>query len=306
MPSRVKVYEVGPRDGLQNEAQSIPTSTKVQLINMLSAAGFQAIEATSFVSPKWVPQLADAADVLAQMYQRPGTSYPVLTPNMKGLEGALRAGAKEVAVFAAASEAFSRKNINMSIAESLKKFQEVIATAKFSGVAVRGYVSCAVGCPYQGRVDAQASADVAQALHEMGVYEVSMADTTGVGTPASMEAMLQATAAVVPVSRLAVHCHDTYGMAIANIAASLRMGVAVVDSAVAGLGGCPYARGATGNVATEDVLYLLDGYGIQHGVDMAQVLQASDFISRALGRPNASKVAKALLAKHAAAPVAAS
>ncbi|KAG2492154.1 hypothetical protein HYH03_009645 [Edaphochlamys debaryana] len=300
MPAEVTIYEVGPRDGLQNEAQTIPTEVKVRLIDMLTDAGIKAIEATSFVSPKWVPQLADAKQVIAAMRKAPGVQYPVLTPNLKGLQGALEAGCREVAVFAAASEAFSRRNINCSVAESLKRFEEVVVAARKEGVAVRGYVSCAVGCPYQGHVDPGAAADVGAALYGMGCYEVSMADTIGVGTPASMERMLQATMQQIPVSKLAVHCHDTYGMAIANIAASLRLGVAVVDSSVAGLGGCPYARGATGNVATEDVLYLLDGYGIRHGISMDAVLAASEYISGALGRPNGSRVAKALLARRAA------
>ncbi|KXZ49825.1 hypothetical protein GPECTOR_19g276 [Gonium pectorale] len=299
MPSSVTVYEVGPRDGLQNEPKSIRTDVKVTLINMLTDAGFKAIEATSFVSPKWVPQLGDAKDVMARVRRAPGVQYPVLTPNMQGLTGALASGCREVAVFAAASEAFSKRNINCTVEESLKRFEAVVTAARKEGVAVRGYVSCAVGCPYQGAVEPEAAAAVGAALHGMGCYEVSMADTIGVGTPASMERMLQATLRQVPASALAVHCHDTYGMAIANIASALRMGISVIDSSVAGLGGCPYARGATGNVATEDVLYLLDGYGIRHGIDMDAVLRASEYISGALGRPNGSRVARALLARRA-------
>lgn len=299
LPAHVTIYEVGPRDGLQNEPKAIPTDVKVKFIDMLSSAGFKAIEATSFVSPKWVPQLADAREVLARMARAPGAAYPVLTPNMQGLTGALGSGCKEVAVFAAASEAFSRKNINCSVEESLKRFEAVVTAARKEGVAVRGYVSCAVGCPIQGVVEPRAAADVAAALYGMGCYEVSMADTIGVGTPRSMEDMLQATMRHVPAEKLAVHCHDTYGMAIANIDRSLRMGIATVDSSVAGLGGCPYARGATGNVATEDVMYLLDGYGISHGVSWDAVLAASEYISNALGRANGSRVAKAMLAKRA-------
>ncbi|PNW74477.1 hypothetical protein CHLRE_12g485550v5 [Chlamydomonas reinhardtii] len=300
LPSSVTIYEVGPRDGLQNEKKVIPADVKVAFIDLLSGAGFKAIEATSFVSPKWVPQLGDAAEVVARMRKAPGVEYPVLTPNMKGLAGALAAGCREVAVFAAASEAFSRKNINCSVRDSLKRFEEVVVAARKEGVKVRGYVSCAVGCPIQGAVEPAAAADVGAALHHMGCYEVSMADTIGVGTPASMERMLGATlAAGVPAARLAVHCHDTYGMAVANIIAAMRMGVAVVDASVAGLGGCPYARGATGNVATEDVMYMLDGYGISHGLDWGRVLDASEYISAALGRPNGSRAAKALLARRA-------
>ncbi|GLC47489.1 hypothetical protein PLESTB_000890900 [Pleodorina starrii] len=299
LPARVTIYEVGPRDGLQNERKAIPTDVKVAFIDMLTDAGFKKIEATSFVSPKWVPQLGDAAEVMARIRRAPGVSYPVLVPNMQGLTGALASGCGEVAVFAAASETFSKRNINCTVAESLKRFEKVATEARAAGARVRGYVSCAVGCPYEGRVEPQAAADVAAALQQMGCYEVSMADTIGVGTPASMEAMLKATLRQVSADKLAVHCHDTYGMAIANILTSLRMGVSVVDSSVAGLGGCPYARGATGNVATEDVLYMLDGYGIVHGIDMDAVLRASEFISGALGRPNGSRVARALLARRA-------
>ncbi|GLI66702.1 hypothetical protein VaNZ11_010579, partial [Volvox africanus] len=306
LPGWVTIYEVGPRDGLQNESKKIPTDVKVAFIDMLTAAGFQMIEATSFVSPKWVPQLGDAKEVMARIRREPGVSYPVLVPNMQGLAGALASGCGEVAVFAAASETFSRRNINCSVRESLKRFEKVAADAVAAGARVRGYVSCAVGCPYEGRIEPNAAADVAVALQEMGCYEVSMADTIGVGTPASMEAMLTATLRQLRPDKLAVHCHDTYGMAIANILTALRMGITVVDSSVAGLGGCPYARGATGNVATEDVLYLLDGYGIQHGIDMDAVLRASEYISNALGRPNSSRVARALLARRADAAAATS
>lgn len=301
LPESVTIVEVGPRDGLQNEATKVPTEVKVQLIEMLAGAGLPAVESTSFVSPKWVPQLADAADVLARVRRRPGVRYPVLTPNMKGFENTLKAGATEVAIFTAASEAFCRKNTNCSIDESLRRFDDVVAAAKREGVAVRGYVSCVVGCPYQGEVAPQEAARVAQALHEMGCYEVSMGDTIGVGTPASVAAMFEACKQVVPVQQLAAHMHDTYGMAVANILASLQLSVAVVDSSVAGLGGCPYARGATGNVATEDVVYLLDGFGIRHGVDMGRLLDASDFICSFLGHRNNSRAAEALLATRGAA-----
>ncbi|EFN59176.1 hypothetical protein CHLNCDRAFT_138066 [Chlorella variabilis] len=300
LPSSVTIVEVGPRDGLQNEPEKVSTDVKVQLIDQLTAAGLPVIESTSFVSPKWVPQLADAADVLARIAQRPGVRYPVLAPNMKGFENALKAGAREVAIFTAASEAFNRKNLNCSVDESLRKFDDVMAAAKREGVAVRGYVSCVVGCPYQGEVLPEDAARVAGALHEMGCYEVSMGDTIGTGTPASVAAMFEACKQRVPVERLAAHMHDTYGQGVANTLAALQMGVAVVDSSVAGLGGCPYAKGATGNVSTEDVVYMLDGFGIRHGVDMERLLDASEFICRALGRRNNSRAAEALLKKRQA------
>jgi len=305
LPESVTIYEVGPRDGLQNEKQNIPTDVKVAFINKLSSAGFRAIEATSFVSPKWVPQLADAPEVMRRIERRPGVAYPVLTPNLKGVENAIKAGAQHVAIFGAASEAFSKKNINCSVDESLKRFEEVVAAAKKAGVQVRGYVSCVVGCPYSGKVDPKAAAAVAGALDAMGCYEVSMGDTTGVGTPASVSRMFEETLKVVPAQRLAAHMHDTYGQAVANILASLQLGVRVIDSSVAGLGGCPYAKGASGNVATEDVVYLLDGLGIRHGLDLDAILDAGAFICAALGRPSQSKAAQALLAKRAAAAAAA-
>lgn len=302
LPASVTIVEVGPRDGLQNEPEKVPTEVKVELIERLAAAGLPVVESTSFVSPKWVPQLADAADVLARVRQQPGTRYTVLTPNMKGFENALAAGAREVAIFTAASEAFNRKNLNCSVDESLRKFDNVAAAAKAEGVAVRGYVSCVVGCPIQGEVTPQAAAHVAVALSEMGCYEVSMGDTIGVGNPASVAAMFRACMdAGLPAERLAAHMHDTYGQALANILASLQLGIRVVDSSVAGLGGCPYAQGATGNVATEDVVYMLSGLGIQHGVDMGRLLDASEFICKALGKRNGSRAAEALLRKRAAA-----
>ncbi|WP_201211163.1 hydroxymethylglutaryl-CoA lyase [Rhodocyclus purpureus] len=294
LPASVRIVEVGPRDGLQNEKQLVPTAVKRELISRLGAAGLQSIEATSFVSPKWVPQMADNAELMAGLERLAGVSYPVLTPNLKGLEAALAAGAEDVAVFAAASESFSRKNINCSIAESLDRFAPVMAAAREAGVRVRGYVSCVVGCPYEGEISPSAVAAVAATLFEMGCNEISLGDTVGVGTPLKIRRMLDAVAAKVPLSRLAGHYHDTYGMAIANIYASLEAGVAVFDASVAGLGGCPYARGAAGNVATEDVVYLLDGLGIETGIDLTQLVDCAHWISEQLGRRPNSKVALAL------------
>jgi hydroxymethylglutaryl-CoA lyase len=299
LPSAVTIVEVGPRDGLQNEKQQVPTDVKLRLIEGLADAGLREVEATSFVSPKWVPQLADAAKVMQQLRRKPGVKYPVLTPNLKGLKAAVDAGATEVAVFAAASEAFSLKNINCSIDESLARFNDVMQAAKDANVAVRGYVSCVVGCPYQGYVDPKVAARVAGKLYEMGCYEVSMGDTIGVGTPASVTTMFKACQDKVPTDKLAAHMHDTYGQAVANILAALTLGIKVVDSSVAGLGGCPYAKGATGNVATEDVVYMLEGFGIQHGVDMTKLLSVSKYICEALGKPGNSRAARALLAKQA-------
>lgn len=299
LPHSVRIVDVGPRDGLQNEKQQVPTDTKVELIRRLGDAGLKTIEATAFVSPKWVPQMADNAEVMARIARLPGVSYPVLTPNEKGLEAAIAAGAKEVAVFGAASEAFSQKNINCSIAESLDRFRPVVAAAKKADVAVRGYVSCVLGCPYQGDVSPLAVAEVAWALYEMGCYEISLGDTIGSGTPEKTKAMIEAVAKRVPIKKLAGHYHDTYGMAAANIYASLELGVAVFDASVAGLGGCPYAKGASGNVATEDVVYLLEGLGISTGIDLQRLVEAGAFISAHLGRESASKAARALLAKCA-------
>ncbi len=297
----MKIVEVAARDGLQNEEQVVSTAVKIGLINRLSAAGLSAIEATAFVSPKWVPQMADNAAVMAGITRTPGTTYPVLVPNMKGLEAALRAGVQEVAVFAAASESFSKKNINCSIDESLKRFEAVAVAAQASAVRVRGYISCVLGCPYEGAVAPQTVAWVATKLAEIGCYEISLGDTIGVGTPGKTRAMIEAVASHVPVERLAGHYHDTYAQALPNIYASLELGVSVFDSSVAGLGGCPYAVGATGNVATEDVLYMLDGLGIDTGVDMEKLLTAADFICAALGRATGSKVGRALAAKRSAA-----
>lgn len=298
LPQRVQIVEVGPRDGLQNEAQVVPAAVKIALIERLGAAGLKTIEATAFVSPKWVPQMGDAAEVMAGIARRPGVSYPVLVPNMKGFEQALAAGAQEIAVFAAASEAFSQKNINCSIDESLERFRPVAEAARQHGMRVRGYVSCVAGCPYQGAVQPAAVAAVAARLHEMGCYEISLGDTIGVGTPAAVQRMLDAVAQRVPAAQLAGHYHDTYGQALANIYASLEMGVAVFDASVAGLGGCPYAAGASGNVATEDVVYLMNGLGIGTGVDLDRLVEAGAFICAELGREPASKVARAVLAKR--------
>jgi hydroxymethylglutaryl-CoA lyase len=291
---KVKIYEVGPRDGLQNEKQTVPASVKIALIDRLSETGLKYIEATSFVSPKWVPQLADAAEVMAGIKRRPGVVYPVLVPNEKGMEGALAAHAQEIAVFAAASESFSPKNINCSIDESLARFVPVIETAKAHNIPVRGYVSCVVGCPYEGEVEPAQAAAVARKLFEMGCYEISLGDTIGVGTPDKVRAMLDVAIECVPLPRLALHLHDTFGHALDNIRTGLDMGVSVYDSSVAGLGGCPYAPGASGNVATEDVLALMQSLGIETGVDLAKVIEAAWFVSDALGRKPVSKAAAAV------------
>ncbi|BCS52768.1 hydroxymethylglutaryl-CoA lyase [Geobacter sp. SVR] len=288
------MVEVGPRDGLQNEQAIVPTEVKVELINRLSATGLSVIESTSFVSPKWVPQMADNAQVMAGITRRPGVSYPVLVPGMQGFEAAVAAGARELAVFTAASEAFCQHNINCSIAQSLERFAPVMEAAHQRTIKVRGYVSCVLGCPYQGEVPLETVADVSQRLLELGCYEISLGDTIGRGTPAKAQAMVKAVAARVPRRRLAVHFHDTYGQALANILAVLELGISVVDSSVAGLGGCPYAKGATGNVASEDLLCMLNGLGIETGVDLTRLIAAGLYISSYLGRPTGSKVARAL------------
>ncbi|HEX2667567.1 MAG TPA: hydroxymethylglutaryl-CoA lyase [Gammaproteobacteria bacterium] len=292
LPKSVKIVEVGPRDGLQNEKGVIPAADKISFIDLLSETGLKTIEATSFVSPKWVPQLADAEEVFKGIQKKPGVSYPVLVPNDKGMERALAAGVKEIAVFTAASESFNQKNINASIAESIERFKPVMAMAAKAGVKVRGYVSTVIGCPYEGAIQPEAVARVAKDLAAIGCYEISLGDTIGVGTPVKAQAMLQAAAAEVPMHKLAVHFHDTYGQALANIHACLELGVAVVDSSTSGLGGCPYAKGATGNVATEDVLFMLTGMGIGTGVDMAKLLAAGAFISGMLNRTPESKLGR--------------
>jgi len=289
----VRIVEVGPRDGLQNEPREVPTEIKVQLIERLAEAGLPAVEATAFVSPKWVPQMADHTEVLERIRRKPGVDYPVLAPNLKGFESARAAGATEVAIFGAASESFSRKNINCSIAESLDRFRPVADAARTAGVKVRGYVSCVLGCPYEGEVPAAQVAKVAKALYEMGCYEVSLGDTIGTGTPAKTKAMIEACAAEVPMAKLAGHYHDTYGQALANIYASLELGVHTFDASVAGLGGCPYAAGASGNVATEDVVYMLDGMGVRTGVELGQLVDIGRWICGVLGKEPSSKVNKA-------------
>jgi len=297
LPRKVRIVEVGPRDGLQNEPTNVPTAVKIELIERLADAGLPAVEATAFVSPKWVPQMADHAQVMAGVRRNTGVAYPVLVPNMKGFEAARAAGAEEIAVFGAASETFSRKNINCSIAESLERFAPVIAAARAQGMRVRGYISCVAGCPYEGDVKPRAVATVAAKLYEMGCYEISLGDTIGVGTPGKIGRMIEAVAAKVPVEKLAGHYHDTYGQALTNIYASLELGVKTFDSSVAGLGGCPYAKGATGNVATEDVIYMLDGLGIETGVDLMKILRTGQFICSELGREPSSKVARAMAAR---------
>jgi len=294
----VRIVEVGPRDGLQNEPREVPTAVKVELIERLADAGLPAVEATAFVSPKWVPQMADHTEVLERIRRKPGVDYPVLAPNLKGFEAARAAGATEVAIFGAASEAFSRKNINCSIAESLERFRPVAQAAKAANIKVRGYVSCVLGCPYEGDISPKRVADVAAALADMGCYEISLGDTIGVGTPGKTKAMLQACAERVPVTKLAGHYHDTYGQALANIYASLELGVATFDASIAGLGGCPYAAGASGNVATEDVVYMLNGLGARTGVDLDKLVDIGAWICGVLGREPSSKAARALAAKR--------
>ncbi len=300
LPDFVKIVEVGPRDGLQNEKAAVSTDQKVRLIDMLSETGLKVIESGAFVSPKWVPQMADSADVMARIDRKPDISYPVLAPNLKGLEGALAARAEEVAIFGAASESFSKKNINKSIAESLDAFRPVAEQALAAGLRVRGYISCVLGCPYEGRIDPAVVAEVSRELKSMGCYEISLGDTIGTGTPEEARRMIAAVAEYVPIEEIGVHFHDTYGQALANLYACLEMGVAVADASVAGLGGCPYAKGATGNVATEDVLYMLQGCGIETGVDLTKVMAAGRFISDVIGRPPVSRVHRALMAKDAA------
>ncbi|MBI6566157.1 hydroxymethylglutaryl-CoA lyase [Pseudomonas synxantha] len=293
LPSHVRLVEVGPRDGLQNEAQPISVADKVQLVNALSEAGLSYIEVGSFVSPKWVPQMAGSAEVFAQIQRKPGVTYGALAPNLRGFEDALAAGVKEVAVFAAASEAFSQRNINCSISESLARFAPIMAAARQHGISVRGYVSCVLGCPYEGAIAPEQVATVTRELYAMGCYEVSLGDTIGTGTAGATRRLFEVVGAQVPRDKLAGHFHDTYGQAIANVYAGLLEGIQVFDSSIAGLGGCPYAKGASGNVATEDVLYLLNGLGIDTGIDLERLIGAGQQISRVLGRPSGSRVAKA-------------
>lgn len=297
LPAKVKIVEVGVRDGLQNEKQAIDLATKLQLVHMLEDAGLSVIESGAFVSPKWVPQMADTGELLRMLTPKPGISYPVLVPNMKGLEAALQYGVKEIAVFGAASESFSQKNINCSIAESLERFAPVCDAAADAGIKIRGYVSCVLGCPYEGEIAPDAVRAVAAKLYEMGCYEISLGDTIGTGTPVKTAKMLEAVLGDIPREKLAAHFHDTYGQALANLLVALESGIAVIDSAVAGLGGCPYASGASGNVASEDVVYMLDGMGIETGIDLDKLHKAGAFISKALGRSPASKTAQALTAK---------
>ncbi|WP_299493805.1 hydroxymethylglutaryl-CoA lyase [uncultured Shewanella sp.] len=294
LPKRVSIFEVGARDGLQNE-RAVSTQDKVTLINNLAKAGLTRIEAASFVSPKWVPQMADSLDVMANITRHPGVVYSGLTPNVTGLERALEANIDEVAIFGSASESFSQRNINCSIAESLERFAPVVAQAKQHNIPIRGYVSCVLGCPYEGNIAIDNVAKVAEKLHQLGCYEISLGDTIGIGTPLQAQRMVEAVSKVVPIHQLALHFHDTYGQALANILACLETGVSVVDSSVAGLGGCPYAKGASGNLATEDLVYMLHGMGIETGIDLKLLAQAGQQISDVLTRSNGSKVAKALL-----------
>ncbi len=294
LPKQVRIVEVGPRDGLQNEKQAIPTSAKIQLIENLVDAGLHYIEAGSFVNPKWVPQMADSGEVFSGIARKQGVTYAALTPNLQGYERAIAVGANEVAIFAAASEAFSQKNINCSIAESIARFETLISAAKKQQIPVRGYISCVAGCPYAGKVDPNIVAGIANDLLELGCYEISLGDTIGVGTAGQIKQLVEILARTIPIEKIAVHMHDTYGQALANIYAALETGVSVIDSSVAGLGGCPYAVGATGNVATEDVVYLLNGLGIEHGIDLEKLIYAGNTISNVLGKPTNSRVARAL------------
>lgn len=295
LPQRVKIIEVGPRDGLQAEKAQVETRVKVELVNRLSLAGFQNIEATSFVSPKWVPQMGDASEVMAAISRQEAVGYSVLTPNQRGLEGAIEAGADEAVIFGAASEAFSRQNINCSIEESVRRFAPVAASAKNAGLRLRGSISCCFGCPYEGDVPVSAVLEMIGKFADLGCDEIDLADTIGVGTPGQVARIINAAATAFPLERLSGHFHDTYGQALPNILAALQEGIAIFHSSVAGLGGCPYARGATGNVATEDVLYMLHGLGIETGIDLNQVVAVGDFISQAIGRSNGSRAGRALL-----------
>ncbi|MBI36049.1 MAG: hydroxymethylglutaryl-CoA lyase [Alphaproteobacteria bacterium] len=297
MPSKVRIYEVGPRDGLQAEKQSVSTEEKIELIERLAEAGIKSVESGAFVSPKWVPQMADSVSVLRKIKRKQGTSYPVLTPNMKGFYGALEVKADEIALFSAASETFSQKNTNCSIRDSLERAKEVAEAGLSHGMRIRGYISCALGCPYEGEVNKENVVVLAKTLREMGCYEISLGDTIGVGTPHKAKEMLSAVASEVPIDELALHFHDSYGQALANILACLELGVSTIDTAVSGLGGCPYAPGASGNVATEDVLYMLDGLGIETAISFDEVIKAGQFICKVLGRKTTSKVAQAYISR---------
>ncbi|GAB3097438.1 hydroxymethylglutaryl-CoA lyase [Aestuariicella hydrocarbonica] len=297
LPKHVRIVEVGPRDGLQNEKQPIDAATKIALIERLADAGVSHIESGSFVNPKWVPQMAGSDEILSNIHRKNGVVYSALTPNLQGFGRAVLANTDEVAIFTAASESFTQKNINCSIAESIERFEPIMSEAKARGIKVRCYVSTALGCPYEGYVAPEKAAHVAKQLYDMGCYEISISDTTGVATPASTQRVLEECLKLIPLEHLAVHMHDTYGQALANILIALQMGISVVDSSVAGLGGCPYAKGASGNVATEDVVYMLNGMGIETGIDLDTLIQAGDSICTALGRDNGSKVARALLTK---------
>jgi hydroxymethylglutaryl-CoA lyase len=298
LPGKVKIVEVGPRDGLQNEKETVPAEVKIELVNRLTDAGFPNVEAASFVSPTWVPQMATSAEVMAGIRRKPGVIYSALVPNMKGFEAALEAKADEIVIFGAASEAFSQKNINCSIAESIERFREVAQATKQHGLLLRGAISCTVGCPYQGEVPADSVADVVQRMRDLGCDEIDIADTIGVGTPRKVQAVIERAAREFPIERLSGHFHDTYGQALANIYASMEVGVAIFHSSVAGLGGCPYAKGATGNVATEDVLFMMQGLGIETGIDLDAVVDAGQFISKHLGRKAVSRAGNAIAVKR--------
>ena len=304
LPASVEVVEVGPRDGLQNESSPVPAAVKIDLVDRLAAAGLRAIEAAAFVSPRWVPQMADGAEVMAGIRRTPGVVYSALVPNVRGMEAALAAGVQEVVVFSAASESFARRNINCSISESIERFEPVARMARDAGVRLRGSISCALGCPYEGAIAPAAVADVVRRMAELGCDSVDVADTIGVGTPGAVRAAFEAAARVLPMERLAGHFHDTYGQALANVLAALQLGVRSFHASVAGLGGCPYARGATGNLATEDLLYMLHGMGIATGADLQAVVDCGDYISRAVGRANGSRAARALLAARESAQAA--
>jgi len=299
LPNKVKIVEVGPRDGLQNEKETIPAEVKIELVNRLTDAGLSNIEAASFVSPKWVPQMATSTEVMKKIRRKPGVIYSALTPNMKGFEAAVAAKADEVVIFGAASEAFSQKNINCSIAESIERFRDVAQAAKQHNIRLRGSISCAFGCPYQGEVPLDSVADVVRRMRELGCDEIDIADTIGVGTPKKVQAVMQRAAQEFPIERLSGHFHDTYGQALANIYASMEVGIAIFHSSVAGLGGCPYAKGATGNVSTEDVLYMMNGLGVETGINLDAVVDAGQFISQHLGRKAVSRAGNAIAAKRA-------